>query len=93
MPRPNAITTPITESRSRALLPRKPKTAAAMTAPMTPPRFTLNPISRAAAAPVTDSSLAPCTAKDICRATMSGPSRPPRRPSSTIASSACCMKS
>ncbi|SKX92353.1 Uncharacterised protein [Mycobacteroides abscessus subsp. abscessus] len=60
---------------------------------MIPPMFTLMPASSAAAAPVTDSSLAPCTANDICRTTISGASTPPSSPSSASASMACSTKS
>ncbi|SLJ82769.1 Uncharacterised protein [Mycobacteroides abscessus subsp. abscessus] len=51
------------------------------------------PASSAAAAPVSDSSLVPCTAKDICLLMISGPIAPASRPSSAAASTACCTKS
>ena len=54
---------------------------------------TLKPASSANEAPVSDSSLEPCTANDICRITMNGPISPATNASSAAASRACCTKS
>src|SRR5215207_344172 len=92
-PSPNASTTPIAESRSRARCPKKPNSTAAKAHPTSEPIPTLKPANSAKAAPVSDNSDDPCTANDICRITMSGPMRPESRASSAAASSACCTKS
>ena len=92
-PRPKASTTPIAESRSLARCPRKPKSIAAKALPTSPPSPTLRPVSKANAAPVSESSLDPCTANDICRMTMNGPIRPATSDSRAAARRACCTKS
>src|SRR3954452_14871223 len=92
-PSPNASTTPIAESRSRARCPRMPNSTAAKPHPTSAPMPTLNPASRAKAAPVSDNSDDPCTANDIWRITMNGPINPDTRASSAAANSACWTKS
>src|SRR3954463_13399020 len=92
-PSPNASTTPIAESRSRARCPRTPNSTAARPQPTSAPIPTLKPASNAKAAPVSDNSEDPCTANDICRITMNGPISPEPRASKAAASSACWTKS
>src|SRR5690242_5917256 len=92
-PNPKASTTPIAESRSRVRCPRKPNSTAARALPTSAPRPTLSPVSKANDAPVRDSSLDPCTAKDICRMTMNGPIAPASSANRAAASRACCTKS
>ena len=89
---PKLITTPTAES----LPPLNPKRASAIAAAMEPataPRETLNPMSRAAAAPMSESSEVACTAKDICRITISGASTPESTPSSAQATREVSTKS
>src|SRR5262249_35434042 len=70
-----------------------PNSTAASPHPTNAPIPTLNPASSAKDAPVSDNSLEPCTANDICRITMNGPIKPDTNASSAAASSACCTKS
>src|SRR5262245_33578934 len=70
-----------------------PNSTAASPHPINAPIPTLKPASSAKDAPVSDNSLEPCTAKDICRITMNGPIKPDTNASSAAASSACCTKS
>src|SRR5215208_6854112 len=92
-PSPNASTTPIAESRSRARCPRTPNSTAAKPQPTSAPTPTLKPASSAKAAPVSDNSDDPCTANDIRRITMNGPINPDTRASSAAANNACWTKS
>src|SRR6185437_7432156 len=70
-----------------------PNSTAASPHPTNAPIPTLNPASSAKDAPVSDNSLEPCTANDICRITMNGPIKPDTNASSAAASSACWTKS
>src|SRR6201999_794540 len=70
-----------------------PNRTAASPHPSNAPMPTLKPASSAKDAPVSDNSLEPCTANDICRITMNGPIKPDTNASSAAASSACCTKS
>src|SRR5512139_1791064 len=66
-----------------------PNSTAATRLPIRAPAPTLSPVSNAKAAPVKDSSLEPCTAKDICRITTNGPISPATSASSAPATNAC----
>src|ERR1700712_102659 len=92
-PNPKARTTPIAESRSRARWPSMPNKMAANAEPTNAPIPTLKPVSSAKDAPVRDNSLDPCTAKDICRMTMNGPTSPASNASRAAANNACWTKS
>src|SRR3954454_9398841 len=92
-PSPNASTTPMAESRSRARCPKTPNSTAASPQPTSAPIPTLKPASKAKAAPVSDNSDDPCTANDICRITMNGPIRPETSASRAAAKIACWTKS
>jgi hypothetical protein len=70
-----------------------PSTSAATIAPASAPCPTLTPSSNAAAPPVNDSSLVPCTANAMLRLTISGPSTPATSPRIAAASNAVCTKS
>ena len=58
-PRPNGMSTPMIELRSRARDPSTPMSVAAMSEPTRDPATTLTPSSSAPAAPANDSSLMP----------------------------------
>src|SRR5581483_6965127 len=88
-PNPNATTTPIAESRSRARCPKMPNSTAATRLPASAPAPRFNPVSNAKAAPVNDNSADPCTANDICRITINGPISPAINASKTAAITAC----
>src|ERR1700760_1679759 len=70
-----------------------PNNTAASPHPSRAPMPMLNPASSAKEAPVSENSLEPCTANDICRITMNGPIKPDTRANSAAASSACWTKS
>ena len=79
-PRPNGISTPMIELRSRALAPSSPMITAATSEPTMEPATTFAPMSSAAAAPANESSLMPCTAKAMSRCMTKTPMSPPTMP-------------
>jgi len=84
-PRPNGISTPMIDERSRARTPSTPITRAAIRDPRIDPITTLKPTSSANDAPAKDSSLIPCTAKVRSRIITKTPIRPPINPSNAPA--------